>query len=167
MSHLVRAPGAAGRPDVMPLALTVVSEAQARFVVGAVETLARHHETGVPLAALEVRGTGRRPDEGGPRGRPRAGRLPLVDREAGALRATRGPRGEGAGAPAGWTVHGYASPEGLIGQPYWILLPPGSRAAMEERRQARLRGELVPVFYEIENVRRDGTVIWVQTRPSS
>jgi hypothetical protein len=54
---LDRLAGVAGRPGVMALAVTVLSEEQARFVVGAVEMLARHHETVAPLAALEVRGT--------------------------------------------------------------------------------------------------------------
>ena len=54
---LERLTGVAGRPDVMPLALTVQSEEQARFVVGAVGMLARYHETVGPLSRLEVRGT--------------------------------------------------------------------------------------------------------------
>jgi hypothetical protein len=52
-----RLSGVAGRTDVMPLALTVVSEEQARFVVGAVEMLARYHETVAPIATVAVRGT--------------------------------------------------------------------------------------------------------------
>jgi hypothetical protein len=54
---LERLTGTTGRPDVMPLALTVESEEQARFVVEAVAMLARHHETVVPIAKVEVRGT--------------------------------------------------------------------------------------------------------------
>jgi len=54
---LDRLTGVAGRPDVMPLALTVESEEQARFVVGTVEMLAQYHETVAPLGRLEVRGT--------------------------------------------------------------------------------------------------------------
>ena len=64
---LDRLGGVAGRPDVMPLALTVESEEQARFVVGAVEMLARYHATVRPLGGLEVRGT--------VLGRPKAGGL--------------------------------------------------------------------------------------------
>ncbi len=54
---LERLEGASGRPGVMPLALTVASEEQARFVVGAVQMLARHHEQVTPLASLQVQGT--------------------------------------------------------------------------------------------------------------
>ena len=54
---LKRLAGLAGRPDVMPLALTVESEDQARFVVGTVTMLARYHEMVGPLSRLEVRGT--------------------------------------------------------------------------------------------------------------
>ena len=54
---LARLGGVTGRADVMPLALSVASEAQARFVVGAVEMLARYHEKVAPLAKVEVLGT--------------------------------------------------------------------------------------------------------------
>jgi hypothetical protein len=54
---LERLSGVTGRPDVMPLALTVESEEQARFVVGSLGMLARYHETVGPLSRLEVRGT--------------------------------------------------------------------------------------------------------------
>jgi hypothetical protein len=54
---LERLAGVTGRPDVMPLALTVESEEQARFVVGSLAMLARYHETVGPLGRVEVRGT--------------------------------------------------------------------------------------------------------------
>jgi hypothetical protein len=54
---LERLGGVAGRADVMPLALSVASEQQARFVVGAVEMLARYHEKVAPLAGVQVLGT--------------------------------------------------------------------------------------------------------------
>ena len=54
---LDRLAGVKDRPAVLPLALTVLSEDQARFVVGAVEMLARYHETVAPIAVVEVRGT--------------------------------------------------------------------------------------------------------------
>ena len=54
---LARLTGVAGRPDVMPLAVTVASEEQARFVVGAVEMLARYHEKVAPLAQVQVQGS--------------------------------------------------------------------------------------------------------------
>jgi hypothetical protein len=54
---LERLSGATGRADVMPLALSVASEDQARFVVGAVAMLARYHESAAPLATVQVLGT--------------------------------------------------------------------------------------------------------------
>ena len=54
---LERLEGVSGRPDVMPLALTVASDEQARFVVGAVQMLARYHEQVKPLATVQVQGT--------------------------------------------------------------------------------------------------------------
>jgi hypothetical protein len=54
---LERMPAVPGRAGVLPLAVTVVSEEQARFVVGAAELLARYHETVEPVVRVEVRGT--------------------------------------------------------------------------------------------------------------
>ena len=54
---LERLSGVTGRVDVMPLAVSVASEEQARFLVGAVEMLARYHEKVAPLATVEVLGT--------------------------------------------------------------------------------------------------------------
>jgi hypothetical protein len=49
--------GVDGRPDVMPLALTVASEEQARFLVQTLQMTARYHATVRPLEALVVLGT--------------------------------------------------------------------------------------------------------------
>jgi hypothetical protein len=49
--------GVDGRAEVIPLALGVGSEGQARFVVQTLAMLARHHRTVEPLAALAVGGT--------------------------------------------------------------------------------------------------------------
>lgn len=49
--------GVTGRVDVMPLALTVASEAQARFLVQTLRMTARYHETVKPLQSLVVLGT--------------------------------------------------------------------------------------------------------------
>lgn len=46
-----------GRAEVLPLALGATSEEQARFVVGAVAILARHHRTVAPIARVRVAGT--------------------------------------------------------------------------------------------------------------
>lgn len=47
----------AGRAAVLPLALGVASEEQARFVVGAVAILARYHRSVAPIAEVRVAGT--------------------------------------------------------------------------------------------------------------
>jgi hypothetical protein len=49
--------GVDGRVDVMPLALTVASEEQARFLVQTLQMTARYHKTVKPLEALVVLGT--------------------------------------------------------------------------------------------------------------
>jgi len=49
--------GVSNRLDVMPLALTVTSEEQARYLVQTVRMTARYHETVKPLEALVVLGT--------------------------------------------------------------------------------------------------------------
>ena len=54
---LERLKGVSGRADVMPLAVSVASEEQARFVVEAVQMLARYHEQVTPLATVQVQGT--------------------------------------------------------------------------------------------------------------
>jgi hypothetical protein len=46
-----------GRPDVVAWALTAESETQARFMAGSVAILARHHQTGGPIARIRVTGT--------------------------------------------------------------------------------------------------------------
>jgi hypothetical protein len=46
-----------GRAAVLPLAVTVLTEEQGRFVAGAAELLARHHETVEPIVRLEVDAT--------------------------------------------------------------------------------------------------------------
>jgi len=49
--------GVRGRPDVMPLVLTVASEEQARYLVQTLRMTARYHETVKPLEELVVLGT--------------------------------------------------------------------------------------------------------------
>jgi len=46
-----------GRTDVIPWALTAASDAQARFMAGAVIILAAYHKTQEPIATLRVTGT--------------------------------------------------------------------------------------------------------------
>ena len=48
---------ASGRAAVVPLALSVASEEQARFVVGSVAILARYHKTVGPIAEVRVAGS--------------------------------------------------------------------------------------------------------------
>jgi len=50
---LQRMPQTENRPALLPLAVTVISFDQARFVVDSMEMLAHHHETVSPLLALE------------------------------------------------------------------------------------------------------------------
>jgi PAS domain S-box-containing protein len=56
---------------------------------------------------------------------------------------------------------GYADAEELVGQPYWTVLPPHERARVESYRTARLRGELAPAQYEVQVLRKDGSLLWV------
>lgn len=49
--------GVDGRVEVLPLALTVTSEAQADFVIETLRMLARYHATVKPLSRLQVAGT--------------------------------------------------------------------------------------------------------------
>lgn len=59
-------------------------------------------------------------------------------------------------------LYGYDSPEDLIGQSYWSLLPPRARQRMERDRTGRWRSEQVPAVYEAEHIKKDGTTVWVQ-----
>lgn len=61
---LVSLEGVAGRPDIMPLVLTVTTFDQARFVVNTLRMTAAYHEKVSPLESLQVIGTviGRRND---------------------------------------------------------------------------------------------------------
>jgi hypothetical protein len=49
--------GVAGRAEVLPLALSVSSEGQARFVVQTLDMLRNYHQMTTPLTALQVGGT--------------------------------------------------------------------------------------------------------------
>jgi hypothetical protein len=57
VTALDRMPDVNGRPAVVALALTATTEDQARFLAGAVEMLAAHHQTVEPLAEVVVNGT--------------------------------------------------------------------------------------------------------------
>ncbi len=59
-------------------------------------------------------------------------------------------------------MFGYDSPDELIGRDYLIFIAPQAHARIEEYRLARLRGEPAPTQYEIEGIRQDGTIIWIQ-----
>jgi hypothetical protein len=54
---LTQMPKTAGRADVLPLALSVRSYDQARFVVESLEMLASYHKTEAPVVVLQVKGT--------------------------------------------------------------------------------------------------------------
>jgi hypothetical protein len=57
VSGLERLDAVAGRPEVIALAATVTNEDQARFLMGAVQMLAHHHQWVGRLAEVRARGT--------------------------------------------------------------------------------------------------------------
>jgi hypothetical protein len=57
MAALERLGPIAGRPEVIALAATAASEDQARFLMGAAQMLAHHHEWVTPLTTVLARGT--------------------------------------------------------------------------------------------------------------
>ena len=136
---LERLGGVTGRVDVMPLALSVTSEEQARFVAGAVEMLARYHEKVAPLATVQVLGTVVARTQAGAHRGPGVGGPPGVDADARPLRPATGSQGRDEGAVAiracdatrpagararGWTVEAPApgeasAPVGQLTEPDW------------------------------------------------
>lgn len=57
VSALASLDGVEGRAGIMPLALTVTSHGQARYLVETLRMTARYHKTIKPLQSLDVRGT--------------------------------------------------------------------------------------------------------------
>ena len=54
---MVALDGVSGRPDIMPLALSVTTYDQARFLIQSLRMTAGYHQTVAPLASLQLAGT--------------------------------------------------------------------------------------------------------------
>ncbi|ETW94320.1 MAG: hypothetical protein ETSY1_35415 [Candidatus Entotheonella factor] len=59
-------------------------------------------------------------------------------------------------------IFGYDSPANLIGQDYRVIVAPSERDRIEGYRQARLRGDFAPSYYECQGIRQDGSLIWFE-----
>jgi PAS domain S-box-containing protein len=59
-------------------------------------------------------------------------------------------------------IFGYESPEELIGVDFRRLIAPHELPRVDEYFGARLARELVTARYEVQGVRRDGTLVWVE-----
>jgi PAS domain S-box-containing protein len=68
--------------------------------------------------------------------------------------------------PALAAIFGYDGPDELVGREVWMLIAPHERERMEAYGRARLRGETVPPRYEFQGVRKDGSLIWLETLAS-
>jgi len=64
--------------------------------------------------------------------------------------------------PAAVRLLGHASVEDLVGRPLSDFIAPGHRPDVAARVEARLRGEAVPAAVQIEILRRDGSLLWVE-----
>jgi len=60
-------------------------------------------------------------------------------------------------------MFGYSSPSELIGRDIGVLVVPHEIPRRQPYTAARLRGEAVPSRYELQGIRRDGTLIWIET----
>lgn len=59
-------------------------------------------------------------------------------------------------------LHGYTAREVLRMESIWPLIAPHERERAMQFAQARLRGEPAPSRYEAQDLRRDGSTIWVE-----
>jgi PAS domain S-box-containing protein len=55
-------------------------------------------------------------------------------------------------------MHGYAREE-VVGMKSWMFIHPEARAFLDEIREKRLRGEEVPLSYQIRGLKKDGEII--------
>lgn len=60
-------------------------------------------------------------------------------------------------------ILGYDDPQELVGQDIRNHIAPHEWERLRHNGQARLRGEPVPSHYEFQGVRKDGTLIWLET----
>ncbi len=68
--------------------------------------------------------------------------------------------------PAFARMFGFERPEDAVGVDIRTLIAPEDRARMEEYKHKRLRGEPVPLRYEYQAQRRDGTPLWMENTVS-
>jgi PAS domain S-box-containing protein len=68
--------------------------------------------------------------------------------------------------PALARVFGYESADEFVETPIWPFVAPEDRAAIAAYMQARLRGEPAPSLYEFRGVKRDGTLVWLESAVS-
>ncbi|MBE0531850.1 MAG: PAS domain S-box protein [Rhodospirillales bacterium] len=67
--------------------------------------------------------------------------------------------------PSYAAIFGYASPQEVLDLPSSdVLFAPHERGRLKAYRRQRLRGGNVPVAYEFEGLRKDGTPIWLENR---
>ena len=64
--------------------------------------------------------------------------------------------------PALATIFGYEHPEDLIGQDVRENIATHDQARVAAYRQSRSRGDPAPTHYELQGVKRDGTLIWLE-----
>ena len=64
--------------------------------------------------------------------------------------------------PAYCRLLGYSDPEELLGQPLETTIAPPHRDMVRRRSEKRIAGEKVPSNYELQLIRKDGSVIWVE-----
>ncbi len=65
--------------------------------------------------------------------------------------------------PAAAHILGYANPQELIGCSYLSFFAPHERDRVEKNRQGRLQGEPVPCRYECQLLRKDGSLVWLES----
>ena len=64
--------------------------------------------------------------------------------------------------PAAVRLLGHASADHLVGRPLTAFIAPAHRADVAARVEARLRGDAVPPAVQIEILRRDGSLLWIE-----
>jgi PAS domain S-box-containing protein len=60
-------------------------------------------------------------------------------------------------------MFGYDRPDELIGQSGTILVAPAERERLQRYYQARLRGQRAPRRHTMQAIRRDGSLLWIES----